>query len=125
MMHGFQRGSILKPTSRPGRPSNAGAWLKHLLSTDDPTTISAPSIGRHQQHAVALIDQRAQVASERRSVDVEQPPRREFAIVDTKLCENRKLVLELHQHFLQTISVERDTRGARAAPSNSKEFHRN
>ena len=49
--------------------------------------VSAASVGRDQQHAVAGDQSRLQVASECRSVDMQQPARRVFAIHDAKLGE--------------------------------------
>jgi hypothetical protein len=95
--------------------------MKQPHSANDRTIVSAASIGRHQEHTVSVAERRVQVASERRSVDIQQPARCEFAtIVGANLRKTRELFLKLHQHFSQAISVQRNFRNTRAAASNSK-----
>ena len=98
-------------------------WTRQSQSASNRTIDSAASIGRNQQHVVSIFDGRAQVASERCSVQIQKPARRELTILDTKLCECRKLLTDLRENFSQTIDVERDRGNVRAAASNSKEFH--
>lgn len=49
--------------------------------------VSAAGIGRNQQHTVAIVQSRFQVASECRSIDIQQPASGELVVHDAKLGE--------------------------------------
>ncbi len=147
MMHCLGVGSILRPAAQPEyrkpvrnclRPFSwflCRSWHPERFSfpwwpscrilKNNSESALAARIGGHQQHTVAVRERRAQVASKRSPVDIQQPAWSKFAIVDADLCETRKLLLEVRDNFSQAISVERDFLDARAATGNSKKLDRN